>query len=428
MNQLKKLPYAIFFLFLIIHPSLNVYGEVYIPYSLNLTIYTDGRVKVDYIIECEITSPRVDVNLFGSSYSNLVIRDEEGNPLDSSTIENGVKVDSLGAEKVTFSYLTNGVTSKEGPIWSLNITTPVDVGIRIPHGASIIDLSDIPKDIGIKDELQYLVLPSGDVYIYYIIGLPDVVTDARNAIEKAIVYVSGKESEGYILINTEEEIVKAQIFFEEEKYSEAINTAEHVITITDSIIESAASAASQIDLAQTALTQANEEGRTLNLEVQRNKLSNAKSLYEEGEYIEAEVIAAQVYQQSLNLNKPSNNILFFAVVTLVVIVVAYLYFTKYRRIDKKGTGTVQSNEIQVKIDLDTLFWKHDNLRLEDKEVIKFLASTGGEGFATEIRDRFDLPRSTAWRLIRRLVNEDIVEEIKVGNQSLVRIREEYRHK
>jgi uncharacterized membrane protein len=334
----------------------------------------------------------------------------------------------LGAEKVTFTYLTNDLTDKDGPLWSLNITAPIDIGISIPLEATIIDLSDIPLDIGIKEDLQFLVLPLGDAYLYYIIGLPNLETEASESIAKAIEYVSENKSEGYILTKAEDEITKAQNLFYEEKYAEAINTAEQVIEIIDSITSSAVSASSQIDLAQAAITQAKEEGRINNLEEQENKLSVAKSLYAEGEYLEAEALAAQVYQQALNLKKPSSNLLFFAsILILIVFVGAYLYLTKYRKIVVKGSRTVQSEDIEVKIDLDTLFWKHDNLRLEDKEVIKFLASRGGEAYAQDIRERFDLPRSTAWRLIRRLVGEGIVEETKVGNQSLVRIIKEYRH-
>ena len=77
------------------------------------------------------------------------------------------------------------------------------------------------------------------------------------------------------------------------------------------------------------------------------------------------------------------------------------------------------------VDLKKIFDKHDTLRLEDREVIKFLAENKGEAFATEIRDRFDLPRSSAWRLIRRLVNNEIVDVVKIGNQSLIRIKERY---
>jgi len=74
--------------------------------------------------------------------------------------------------------------------------------------------------------------------------------------------------------------------------------------------------------------------------------------------------------------------------------------------------------------LDKILAEHPNLRTEDKEVLRFLSENNGEVFASEIRDRFDMPRSSAWRLIRRLEGLEIIEETKVGNQSLVRIRSE----
>ena len=90
-----------------------------------------------------------------------------------------------------------------------------------------------------------------------------------------------------------------------------------------------------------------------------------------------------------------------------------------------ATPTPVPDAEEKAVDLEKIFNVHDDLRLEDREVIKFLAENNGETFATEIRDRFDMPRSSAWRLIRRLASHEIVEEVKIGNQSLVRIREKY---
>jgi uncharacterized membrane protein len=98
---------------------------------------------------------------------------------------------------------------------------------------------------------------------------------------------------------------------------------------------------------------------------------------------------------------------------------------------KKVKNQIPAKDVLVrsdreKVDLERIFQNHDTLKLEDREAIKFLAENNGEVFATEIRDRFDMPRSTTWRLIRRLKDLDIVEEVKVGNQSLIRIKEEYK--
>ena len=59
------------------------------------------------------------------------------------------------------------------------------------------------------------------------------------------------------------------------------------------------------------------------------------------------------------------------------------------------------------------------------EFIRFLAQNGGQAYMYEVRRRLDLPRSTAWRMMQRLVDLEISEEQKVGNQSLVKILEGY---
>jgi uncharacterized membrane protein len=54
-----------------------------------------------------------------------------------------------------------------------------------------------------------------------------------------------------------------------------------------------------------------------------------------------------------------------------------------------------------------------------------LSDNGGEAFAAEIRDRFNVPRTSLWRMIRRLEREEVVEVQNIGGQSLVRISPRY---
>ena len=91
---------------------------------------------------------------------------------------------------------------------------------------------------------------------------------------------------------------------------------------------------------------------------------------------------------------------------------------------KEDSSPSFSNQ-QITINLDKILGEHTDLRMEDREVIKFIAESNGEAFASEIRDRFDLPRSSAWRLIRRLEGLEIVVETKIGNQSLIKISPVY---
>ena len=63
------------------------------------------------------------------------------------------------------------------------------------------------------------------------------------------------------------------------------------------------------------------------------------------------------------------------------------------------------------------------LKKEDKEVIEFLAEKGGQAFEAEIRQRFpDMPRTSLWRLVRRLERLEIVEVKKIGLENQVQLK------
>jgi uncharacterized membrane protein len=66
---------------------------------------------------------------------------------------------------------------------------------------------------------------------------------------------------------------------------------------------------------------------------------------------------------------------------------------------------------------------HPELKKEDKEVIEYLAEKDGKAFEAEIRERFpDMPRTSLWRLIRRLERLEIVEIKKIGLENQVALR------
>jgi uncharacterized membrane protein len=99
----------------------------------------------------------------------------------------------------------------------------------------------------------------------------------------------------------------------------------------------------------------------------------------------------------------------------------YMYMQKSKR---GGDSTFPNIKQETEIDLDKIFNEHD-LKLEDREVLRFIADSQGEVFASEIRDRFEMPRSTTWRLIQRLKEREIIEEVMIGNQSLLRVSPQY---
>ena len=420
-----KMALALMMILSALVPAVLAQDEV-TPISLEVKVYTDGSTLITYITESDPTKVRVNVELFGDSYNNLIIRDEDSIPLDSEVTPAGLTIDTIGASELIIVYTTSDLTTKIGPIWDLNLSSPVSTKVILPQGAAIFDLGDIPTDIGTINGAQYVELPAGEVYVSFILALPNLSGEAQLAINEAALHLSSIENQHYILIDARSELTQAQQLFSSDQYLEAKNMANQAVETADETVDDADSAAVEIALADTSIINARNDGRTDGLTQAEDALASAETYYGQGLYIEAETAAKQATQLALSADEPSGNTMLYIGLVILLAGGGYYYMQKIR----PGIGTPIQSETpsdteEKTVDLDRIFMEFDDLRLEDREVIKFLAETNGEAFATEIRDRFDMPRSSAWRLIRRLVSLDLVEEVKVGNQSLVRIRKKY---
>jgi len=425
---LRKITLLVGLLAVILLPALVVSAlDEVTPLSLDITVYSDGNVKIVYHVESDPAKVRVDVDLFGSSYNTLVVRDEEGNPLALTLRPSGVTVDSLGATELTVTYYTASLTTKEGLLWTLNVTTPVPSTITLPVGAAIFDLSHVPTDLGTFGGLQYVEMPVGNLSLYYIIGLPNVQQEAQAAIQDAQTYIEDKEAVNYVMGGSRARLEAAQYLYQQQIYVDAKAAALEAKQLAASTVAAADSASTKISLAADAVQKAQSEGRTSGLSDAEAELQSARQLFQAGSYPEAELAAIGAAQLASTSKAPDSTMLYAGVLILAAAAAGgYIYFKRVRPTPDEAVPVAPDAPFKpVDVDLAKIFDKHEDLRLEDKEVLRYLAGNNGEAFASEIRDRFDLPRSTAWRLIRRLIREGIVEEAKIGNQSLIRISKEY---
>ncbi len=76
--------------------------------------------------------------------------------------------------------------------------------------------------------------------------------------------------------------------------------------------------------------------------------------------------------------------------------------------------------------VDKILEENPQLRTEDQQVLKFLVEKEGAAFESEVRTKFQLPRTTIWRLVKRLEREELVEIRKAGGQNLIKLRFEDR--
>lgn len=62
-----------------------------------------------------------------------------------------------------------------------------------------------------------------------------------------------------------------------------------------------------------------------------------------------------------------------------------------------------------------------DLKQEDKEVLQFISEKGGKVFESELRHEFVLPKSSLWRLAKKLERMGYVRISKVGIQNVVEL-------
>ncbi len=75
------------------------------------------------------------------------------------------------------------------------------------------------------------------------------------------------------------------------------------------------------------------------------------------------------------------------------------------------------------LDLDVVFAEKPHIRSGDRDVLRYVVEQqNGEALLADIRNKFLLPKSSAWRLVKRLEREELVEITKFGNQNLIRCR------
>ncbi len=95
---------------------------------------------------------------------------------------------------------------------------------------------------------------------------------------------------------------------------------------------------------------------------------------------------------------------------------------------RKKTPAPQPKETANEVDVEKLFEREKHLRPEEVQVIRFLAEKHGTAFEAELYEKLNLPRTTTWRLLKRLEKMEIVDIRKSRRQNIVSVRRKYMKK
>ena len=401
-------------------------GEQTNPETLILTVYPDGFTFVDYTISVDKTFPTQNITIFGQVAEDLLVIDANGLPLSYQLNGSEISVHSLGTDEVDITYVTQDLTSKDGRYWTLTLNSPVNAQMTLPTESAIISLNKVPEVIDTKNDQVSLVMGAGEVQVTYVIGVVGTQEHSQIVIKDAETTINAIKNSGIILTEAETKLQAAQSAFALGNYAEAETLANEAQTLATQTSQTANQAIVKIFEAQNAVENAEKEERTTGLTEAQDLLSQADSNYDLGNYSEALSLATQALQKAqdsalFGSENPTDLLPYVVIAAVVVCAVVGFYFVLVR----SKTSPEEEQKPKRKIDVERIFSANLDLMPEEKQAIQFLADNNGEAFEAELYDHVKLPRTTTWRLVKRLKRMEIITVTKFRRQNLVRVKRKY---
>jgi len=341
--------------------------------SANLIVYRDGLVHVAQRVVVNETFPAIALPLLSSSVDNVIVLDENQTALDYEIDGYNMTVFTLGAKNVSLEYDTVSLTVKEAGVWTLVVDNPYNLTVFLPEESTVIYLSEMPTSIDTEGNKITLALFPGYWEISYVLPLSP---PAKFQVSDIEVTPSEVETGGDVTISVRLTNVGGQ----------------------------AGSYTLHLRINQTT-----EDTKTVTLKAGESTTIEFKvKKLEPGTYT-AEIagLTAEFTVKELS----SNLIAVEYQVAAAVAAVAAVFFAAFLIVRRRGPN------------VEKIFKAHPHLREEDRDVIRFLAEKGGKAFEAEIRERFpDIPRTSLWRLVRRLEKLEIVKVKRVGLENQVELK------
>jgi uncharacterized membrane protein len=352
-------------------------GEFQIE-STDLQIYRDGLVRVTQTLIVNETVPAVTFPLLNSSVDNFIVLDENQTVLDYEVDGTNLTVFTLGTTDILLQYDTHSLTRKDFEVWTFLVDTPYNITVQLPEESTLVYLSGNPTAIESEGNQLVLTLFPDQWEISYIFPLTPPADFQISDLE-----VTPSEAEA-----GEEVTVSVRI----------TNVGGQTGSYT----------------LQLLINQTVEETKAVTLEEGASTTTEFKVVKQTlGTYtIEIDGLVDEFTVREASSNgAPSNLIVFEYFAAAAVAAVAAIILVTFLLFRRRGYN------------VEKIFKAHPRLNKEEKDVIEFLAENDGKAFESQIRERFPgIPRTSLWRLIKRLEKLEIIKVKKVGLENQVELK------
>jgi uncharacterized membrane protein len=445
--------------------------------SLFIALFANGDALVEY--DVSIKDPldeEVRIKLFGVTRINdLNVTNYKDQPVkyNIGDSQNEIVLNTTGASNVRISYTTPDLVNREQGIWTFSLNTTTGFIVRLPPESVLVDFEPIPTVSSVGGQQLLTFDKPGSIRVDYAIGVLGTEEHANIAIQlaNAAIRETIRNHQGIVLTSAEELLQRAIAAREDRRFSEAENLAGKANAAALDAGTDYEPAQSEIADAERQIDQAASEGR--DVAAARQLLEKANTKFASGDYVAARVSAKDAIR-AIAARPPETQVPVAAIVAATVAAAGgagALVFLKMRKsavqrreppkvpnsrptaaavrppeikeekveeeptgeqepLEKEGSvpvepGTIPESQIDGSVlggIVGRILEERTHLRPEDQQVLKFLAEKEGAAFESEIRTKFQLPKTTIWRLVKRLEREELVEIRKASGQNLIKLK------
>ena len=454
-------------------------GAVFTPDSLFVALFANGDALVEYdVLIKDPSATSITVKLFGTNVNDLIVTDYEDKILDFKPgAKPGEIVISPGnATGARISYTTPDLVGKDKNVWTFSVDSPVSFSVKMPPDSLIIDWGDATPSLIPVGNQTLATFKAGVKNVSYVIGFLGTEEQANINIKLAETSIrqAAISYPDIVLLQAKSLLEKANTAKTAGKFADAEKMAAQANDQVRTTLGEYQASKAAISDSSDKIDSAARQGR--DVKSASSLLDQSRQAFAKGDYASASTLAGEAADA---IGSAPQFPIAYAGIGAGAAAAGVVGFLVLRRKKVPAQNATYQESVQkvqnrnpdadppqpdpqplrdlplgppVVPPVDTapkmppmeavpesqtdisllvrivyrIFEEKPQLRQEDKDVLQYLAEKEGAVFESELRSKFQLPKTTVWRLVKRLEREELVEIRKAGGQNLIKLRFEGR--
>ena len=464
-------PVIVLIVFVILSGSIFDKAFSQIQYQVNsvfIGILSNGDSIVQYDLRLKSNTSEITLPLIGGNINEILVRNYLSKYLayTFNSVTNEIKINSQNESQIRITYQTPDLVNKQEREWSFLIDSAFPFTVKLPNDAVVTNLGEqSPSLIRKLGGQNLLSFDKGRISIDYVIGFAGTREQATISINSAELDLAKAESEhlGINLGGVKDILLNAKTALNQSNFIDAERLATNASDLSSTITESFEVSKEMMSNATRKI----EEFQDMNVDTSQASefVSKSNIEFSQGNYPKA-IEYATLALNSLDVPRQEQPFLYSSTAYLLLIPLAvsfgFFILRKYKRksnpqvqdtvnkndpynsdnqtniykensfVEQQSPGEEQTNTevIPEKSNLQNFvsdaIRQKGNLKPEEKDILLYISEKEGAAFEGEIRNKFILPKTSLWRLIKRLERENLIEVTKIGGQNLIKLKLSYK--